>query len=87
MRRAAGLYFGMAVLLVALAIIARVSQAQESPKPSKEPAGRVLFIGIDGCRFDALEAAEAPNLDRLCAAGCYSTPPGFSASVIVRAIP
>ena len=37
-----------------------------------EPAGRVLFIGIDGCRFDALEKADAPNLDRLRAEGCYS---------------
>lgn len=36
------------------------------------PPGRVLFIGIDGCRFDALEKARTPNLDRLRAAGCYS---------------
>ena len=34
--------------------------------------GRVLFIGIDGCRFDAVEKARTPNLDRLIAAGCYS---------------
>lgn len=36
------------------------------------PQGRVLFIGIDGCRFDALEKARTPNLDRLRAGGCYS---------------
>lgn len=36
------------------------------------PPGRVLFIGIDGCRFDALEKARTPNLDKLLAAGCYS---------------
>ncbi|MGC3968456.1 MAG: alkaline phosphatase family protein [Pirellulales bacterium] len=36
------------------------------------PAGRVLFIGIDGCRFDALEKAETPNLDRLRENGCYT---------------
>lgn len=38
----------------------------------KLPAGRVLFIGIDGCRFDAIEKAKTPNLDRLVADGCYS---------------
>lgn len=36
------------------------------------PPGRVLFIGIDGCRFDALQAANAPNLDALRADGCFS---------------
>jgi len=35
-------------------------------------AGRVLFIGIDGCRFDALESARAPHLDGLIAEGCHS---------------
>jgi predicted AlkP superfamily pyrophosphatase or phosphodiesterase len=32
---------------------------------------KVLFIGIDGCRFDAVQSANAPNLDRLMAEGCY----------------
>ena len=32
---------------------------------------KVLFIGIDGCRFDSIQAANAPNLDRLMAEGCY----------------
>lgn len=36
------------------------------------PTGRVLFIGIDGCRFDAIVKARTPNLDRLRASGCYS---------------
>jgi predicted AlkP superfamily pyrophosphatase or phosphodiesterase len=72
MRRAAGSHLGLAVLLVALAIIPRVARAQDSPKPAKAPPGRVLFIGIDGCRFDSIEKAETPNLDRLMAAGCYS---------------
>ncbi len=38
----------------------------------KLPAGRVMFIGIDGCRFDAVEKARTPNLDRLIGDGCYS---------------
>lgn len=34
-----------------------------------EPAKKVLFLGIDGCRFDALEAANTPHLDSLISAG------------------
>ena len=33
---------------------------------------KVLFIGIDGCRFDAIEAARAPQLDKLIAEGAHS---------------
>ncbi len=36
-----------------------------------EPRRKVLFIGIDGCRFDAIQAAQTPNLDGLMAAGCF----------------
>jgi predicted AlkP superfamily pyrophosphatase or phosphodiesterase len=32
---------------------------------------KVLYIGIDGCRFDAIEAAQTPHLDRLRSEGCY----------------
>lgn len=34
---------------------------------------RVLFIGIDGCRFDAIEAAKTPHLDRLIGNGRHSS--------------
>ncbi|MBX7074938.1 MAG: alkaline phosphatase family protein [Pirellulales bacterium] len=34
---------------------------------------KVLFIGIDGCRFDTIEAANTPNLDKLMADGCYDS--------------
>jgi len=34
-----------------------------------EPAPKVLIIGIDGCRPDALQVANTPNLDALIAAG------------------
>lgn len=43
-------------------------------EPVKSPTGktrRVLLIGIDGCRFDAVQAADAPNLKALMADGCY----------------
>ena len=39
-------------------IFASVSHAQNG-------ARKVLFIGIDGCRWDALQTADAPNIDNL----------------------
>ena len=32
---------------------------------------KLLFIGIDGCRPDALTQAETPNMDELINAGIY----------------
>ncbi len=37
-----------------------------------EPAKKVLYIGIDGTRFDAIEKAATPNLDALIANGIHS---------------
>ncbi|MBX7164953.1 MAG: alkaline phosphatase family protein [Pirellulales bacterium] len=59
MRRSIAVVFSLLICLGALPSFA----AAESP------ARKVLFIGIDGCRFDALQAADAPNLDRLIAEG------------------
>jgi hypothetical protein len=39
---------------------------------SQTPSSRVLVIGIDGVRSDALTAANTPNLDALMIAGVYS---------------
>ena len=36
---------------------------------AEAPVKRVLFIGIDGCRPDALEVADTPSIDRLKADG------------------
>lgn len=45
----------------------------ETASFAAEPPGRkVLLIGIDGCRPDAIEKAQTPNLDRLAAAGVMS---------------
>ena len=51
---------------------------------------KVLIIGIDGCRPDALEVANTPNLDMLIANGTFTydamnedvtySGPGWSAS-------
>jgi predicted AlkP superfamily pyrophosphatase or phosphodiesterase len=54
-------------LLLVLACSAATTSAAEPP------ARKVLLIGIDGCRPDAIEAATAPNLDRLAAHGAFST--------------
>lgn len=40
-----------------------------APAWSAEPVKKVLFIGVDGCRLDALQAANTPHLDRLIAEG------------------
>lgn len=37
-----------------------------------EPAKKVLFIGIDGTRFDSIEKADTPSLDALVAGGIHS---------------
>jgi predicted AlkP superfamily pyrophosphatase or phosphodiesterase len=33
---------------------------------------KVLIVGIDGCRPDALQAAQTPNIDKLIGGGAYS---------------
>lgn len=52
------------LLIGFLAILAFTSQVEAKER-------KVLFIGIDGCRFDAIEAANTPNLDQIREAGCY----------------
>ncbi|WP_254511064.1 alkaline phosphatase family protein [Anatilimnocola floriformis] len=42
------------------------------PLSAAEPARKVLYIGIDGTRFDAIEKADTPQLDALMKDGCYS---------------
>ncbi|HEY4311362.1 MAG TPA: alkaline phosphatase family protein [Pirellulales bacterium] len=54
--------FACFVVVMALASFAAADEAKVK---------KLLFIGIDGCRFDSIEAANAPNLDRLMAEGCY----------------
>ena len=43
-----------------------------SPVQAQEQPGRVLMIGIDGVRSDALQVAVTPNLDGLIAGGLFS---------------
>jgi predicted AlkP superfamily pyrophosphatase or phosphodiesterase len=56
------------MLAVVVAVFARGAFAAE-------PAGkRLLLLGIDGCRFDALQAAKAPRLDALMDGGAVAEP-------------
>ena len=41
-------------------------------KPARIPASRLLLIGIDGCRPDAMAAATTPNLDELIEDGAFT---------------
>jgi predicted AlkP superfamily pyrophosphatase or phosphodiesterase len=52
-------------LLLFLLLLASGAFAEERPK-------KVLLIGIDGTRFDALQKANTPNLDALMKDGIYS---------------
>ncbi len=54
-------------------LLAVVAWSSLAPAVAELPARKVLLIGIDGCRPDALEAAETPNLDRLAKQGAFST--------------
>ena len=44
------------------------------PAATAEPVKKVLVIGIDGCRFDAVKQANAPHLDKLMNAGAVAQP-------------
>lgn len=56
--------FGLCGFALCLSVIQPSSAVEKEPK--------VLFIGIDGCRFDALKASDTPRLDSLINAGRVS---------------
>jgi predicted AlkP superfamily pyrophosphatase or phosphodiesterase len=63
---------GIAAAMMSSAVSA---EPQTQPRSANDPAPRVkkvLIIGIDGCRPDALLAANAPHLKGLIAAGAFS---------------
>jgi arylsulfatase A-like enzyme len=63
----------VAALVSLAACTAQTDQADETGAPAAaEPVRRALFVGIDGMRPDALQAAQTPHLDRLRAAGAWS---------------
>lgn len=56
-------------LALCLLMCKPVSAADEQAPPTTR---KVMFIGIDGCRFDAIQAADTPNLDKLMSQGCFT---------------
>ncbi len=60
---------GLSQVAIVLAVF-----AMARPAVAAEPAKKVLVIGIDGCRFDALKQAEAPHLDALMQEGSVAQP-------------
>jgi predicted AlkP superfamily pyrophosphatase or phosphodiesterase len=62
------------VVLSALAAGRAAGGAEAEDAAAERPDKKLLVIGIDGCRFDALRAAEAPHLDRLMDEGAVAEP-------------
>jgi predicted AlkP superfamily pyrophosphatase or phosphodiesterase len=61
------MYVQLRLLCVLCALLFQIP-----PANSAEPVKKVLYIGIDGTRFDAIEKAATPNLDALLANGIHS---------------
>ena len=62
-----------AEMLVVVALVGAISATTgRGYVRAAEPANKVLYIGIDGTRFDAIEKAATPNLDALIANGVHS---------------
>ncbi|MEY5031956.1 MAG: hypothetical protein RL354_987, partial [Planctomycetota bacterium] len=66
-------------LLTLVPLAARGSEQQAQPAV-REP--KVLIIGIDGVRSDALQAAETPAIDALIANGCIAFDASASAHTV-----
>ncbi|TWT31396.1 alkaline phosphatase family protein [Blastopirellula retiformator] len=58
--------------LLTLFLLTITATASAAEQENAEKEKHVLLLGIDGCRFDALQKAKTPNLDRLMAGGVYS---------------
>lgn len=55
-----------------LAVLPVTLRAFVAPNPTEEVRPKVLFVGIDGVRSDAMEAADTPAFDRLRARGAWT---------------
>ncbi len=63
----------VAVLIVLAAVLVLIAAAMPRVGQAEEPLQKkVLVVGIDGCRFDALTKANTPNLDALIKNGIHS---------------
>ena len=66
--------------LMSLAPMAALGSQQQAQSAAREP--KVLIIGIDGVRPDALQAAETPAIDALIANGCVAFDASASAYTV-----
>lgn len=62
------------VLIAVAANFQSVAVRAQTAAPAESRTKKVLLIGMDGTRFDALRAAKAPNLDRLIKHGALAQP-------------
>jgi arylsulfatase A-like enzyme len=58
-----------AVLAAGARQLASFTPIEAAPLAGDAPRRKVLIIGIDGCRWDAVQAAKTPNLARLASEG------------------
>lgn len=59
-------------LLLLLLLLAACAEVAEAPPTPRAKAPKVLVVGWDGARPDAVTAARTPTFDALAAAGAYS---------------
>jgi len=60
------------VAMLSIVCAASTLHADDKDADKTEKVKKVLYLGIDGCRFDSIGAAETPNLDKLMENGCYT---------------
>ncbi len=61
-------------IFLLLATVAQIAVPVIAQQPAAPPIKKVLLIGIDGCRFDAVRAADAPHIDALIEHGALAQP-------------
>lgn len=64
--------FAIAILFGACEKSTKANCTSGCPVDNLQHVNRVLLLGIDGCRPDALQKANTPNIDKLMADGRYS---------------
>lgn len=64
----------LSVAILAAAQIVNAHAQAQSTTPTEPKVKKVLLIGLDGTRFDAVRAAQAPHLDALIEHGALAQP-------------
>lgn len=64
----------LVIAVLGIALFSSTAVGADEGASAARPVKKVLVIGIDGCRFDALRAADAPHLDSLIEHGALAEP-------------